>query len=74
MAMPKGRWVPCTPEWVTEYNACGATVRRPSVEPCTCDGNRPNGHFHTTGHEHLMVVFQYSGHMSPMPHESGEPA
>lgn len=75
--MPKGRWVPCDPAWVAQYNACGETVRRPVVEPCDIPQEQEAGgtdHFHMTGHEHLMIVFRYSGHTVPMPHESGEPA
>jgi hypothetical protein len=51
-------WVPCTPDWVATHNACGTTVRRPVLEPCSIgdDACGEEGHFHTVGHEHLMAM------------------
>lgn len=72
--MTKGRWVPCTPEWVRRWNVCGSTVRRPILVPRDLGLNifdTPS--FDAVGHEHLMTVGPNDDGV-PLEHESGEPA
>lgn len=69
-----GKWVPCTPEWVEKWGACGATIRRTTIEPCNGPTRADRMHYHATGHEHLMLYScSREAHAVPLAHESGEP-
>lgn len=71
MTVPKGHWIQCTPGFLEAYpNACGSTVRRPTLDPLPGHGDAV---YEAIGHEHLLVRFA-SGHSTPLEHESGGPA
>lgn len=53
----EAHWVECTPEWISNWDACASTIRRPKLVSCAGDGGEcadPHDHLAASGHEHLM--------------------